>query len=219
MKIFPALMLVIVSALAAHADVVVEQNIESAMMNGKMVMRVKGDLARIDMPSAAGEATILMNFKTGEMTTLLHAQKMAMKSDMKAMKAQAAAIQKAGGVDPSKMEKPKATGTTEKIGEWTADVYEIQAGTVSGKVWSAKDFPNAQLIKDELKKMNEANTSGFDASKMDVPGMVVKSVVSTPVGPMTTTLIKAKQEALADSDFAVPTGYTEMKMPTAPGAP
>lgn len=218
MKAVPAFALLLVSTLAARADIVVEQELQSAMVNGKMVMKVKGDHARIDMPSPAGSATVILNFKTGEMTTLVHAQKMAMKGDLKAMKQMMEAQQKAAGVDPSKVEKPKATGATEKVGEWTADVYELQSAGATGKLWAAKDYPNAQVIKDELKKVTEATATGVDASKMDVPGMIVKSVVKTPGGDVTTTLVKAKEEAVADSEFAIPAGYNEFKMPAAPGA-
>ncbi len=218
MRILHFFTLIIATAVAVHADVVIEQKMESAAVNGIMVMKIKGDQARIDVPSPVGQTTILMNFKTGEMTTLMHAQKLAVKMDLKAMKQQAEAQQKAAGSDTSKIEKPKATGAREKIGEWTADVYEVNVSGMTGKVWAARDYPNVQLFKDEMKKISDASASGFDAAKMDVPGMVVKSEMSTAVGPMTTTLIKAKLEPVAASEFAIPPGYTEMKMPTVPGA-
>lgn len=219
MKLLPILALFAITAWNAHADVVIEQKLESAMVNGNMIMKIKGDQARIDMPSPAGQVTVLMNIKTGDMTTLMHAQKIAMKMNMNAMKAQSEAAQKAAGIDPSKVEKPKATGTTEKVGEWTADVYDFNAGGTTGKIWAAKDYPNAQILKDELKKLSAASSSGFDPNKLDVPGMVVKSQMTTPAGPVTSTLVKATQEPVADSEFSIPAGYNEMKMPTAPGAP
>jgi hypothetical protein len=218
MKLLPFLALTIATVLTAHADVVIEQKVESAMTNGSMIMKIKGDQARIDMPSPAGQVTVIMNIKTGDLTTLMHAQKMAMKMNMNAVKQQSEAAQKAAGLDPSKMEKPKATGATEKIGEWTADVYEFNAGGATGKIWAAKDFPNAQALKDELKKLSAASSSGFDPNKMDVPGMIVKSQMNTPAGAVTSTLVKAAQTPVADSEFAIPTDYNEMKMPTAPGA-
>jgi hypothetical protein len=213
MKVFllRAVMLVAL-ALAAHADVLVEQNLESPQANGKVVTKVKGDQARLDMPSPAGEATFLMNFKTGEVITLVHAAKMMVKGDLKAMKQQSEMAQKASGIDLSKMETPKATGTTEKVGEWTAELYEIQGGKY--KIWAAKDYPDAQAIKNELKRVGEAMSLGVDLSKLDVPGMTVKSVMTTPIGPVTVTLIKASQDPLPAADFAVPAGYNEFK----PGA-
>ncbi len=215
MKHLPCLALLLLISALARADVVVEQKMESAAMNGNMVMKIKGDQARMDMPSPAGEVTVIMNVTSGEMTTLMHAQKMSMKMNINALKQQTEAMQKQSGFDPSKMEKPKATGVTEKVGDWTAEVYEFSLGSSTGKLWVAKDFPNAQSIKDQMKKLSAANSSGFDPSKLDVPGMVVKTQMTTPVGAMTTTLVKAVEAPVADSEFTLPTGYQEMKIPGA----
>jgi hypothetical protein len=218
MKRLPLLALCLAASAASHADVFVEQKIESAALNGNMVMKVKGDQARMDMPSPAGEVTVIMNVATGEMTTLMHTQKMSMKMNLNAIKQQTEAAQKQSGVDPSKLEKPTATGVMEKVGEWTAEIYEFKLGGVTGKLWVAKDFPNAQSIKDQMKKLNAANAGGFDPNKMEVPGMIVKTQMTTPVGAMTTTLLKAEETPVAETEFALPTGYQEMKMPTPPGA-
>jgi Domain of unknown function (DUF4412) len=204
----------------AHADIVIEQKMESAMINGNVTMKVKGDNARMDMPNPlGGNVTTMMNFKSGEMVTLMHAQKMAMKMNLSDIKKQQEAGQKALGIDPAKMEKPKATGQKEKIGDYDAEVYEMNQGGMQAKLWVAKDFPNAQSIKDQMMKVSSSmGGAGFDPSKIDVPGMVVKSEMNTPVGKMTVTLVKAKEEPVADSEFTQPEGYQEMKMPTLPGA-
>ena len=82
------------------------------MINGNVTMKLKGDHARMDMPNPlGGNVTTLMDFKSGDMVTLMHAQKMAMKMNMNEVKKQQEAGQKALGIDPSKMEKPKSTGT------------------------------------------------------------------------------------------------------------
>ena len=48
---------------------------------------------------------------------------------------------------------------------------------------------------------------------MDVPGMVVKYEMTTPFGPMVSTLVKATEQPVADSEFVVPQGYSEMAAP------
>ena len=215
MKKFFVIAPVILASFIARADVIIEQKMESAVMNGNMTMKIKGDNARMDMPSpVGGNVTVIMNTKSGDMTTLMHAQKMAMKMNMNDAKKQI----EASGIDPSKTEKPKATGVSEKVGEWTADVYEFNMSGMTGKIWAAKDFPNAKSIKDQMAKMSAASAGGFDVSKLDVPGMVVKTQMTTPVGAMTTTLVKASESPVEDSEFVIPTGYNEMKMPTFPGS-
>ena len=90
---------------------------------------------------------------------------------------------------------------------------------MDAKLWVAKDFPNAQAIKDQMMKLSSSmGGAGIDPSKVDVPGMVVKSEVNTPVGKMTVTLVRAKEEPVEDAEFKQPEGYQEMKMPTLPPA-
>ena len=219
MKLILRLVPLFLAAVFARADIIIEQKIESAMMNGNVTMKLKGERARMDMPSPlGGNVTTLMDFKSGDMITLLHQQRMAMKLNLADVKKQQEAGQKALGVDPSKMEKPTATGKMEKVGDFDAEIFEMNQGTLQAKLWIAKDFPNAKSIKDQMMKLSSAmGGAGFDPSKVDVPGMVVKSEVSTPVGKMTITLVKAKEEAVDEKEFEKPEGYQEMQMPKLPG--
>jgi hypothetical protein len=206
----------IIAVAFARADVVIEQKMESAFMNGSMIMKIKGDQARMDMPTgAAGAITVLVDSKGGTMTTLMHAQKMAMKLNLADAKKQAEKAQKASGVDPAKIEKPKATGQKEKIGEWDAEVYEFDAGAgTKGKLWVAKDFPNHKAITEQMNKLSAATGgAGFDPSKFDLGGMVVKTEMNTQAGKMTMTVVKVKEEAVADTEFKAPEGYQDLKLP------
>ena len=218
MKSLLRLVPLILAAALARADIVVEQKMESAVINGNVTMKLKGDKARMDMPSpVGGNVTTLMDFKSGDMVTLMHEQKMAMKMNLADVKKQQEAGQKALGVDPSKVEKPKSTGQKEKIGEYDTEIFEMNQGALQAKLWIAKDFPNAETIKQQMMKLSSSmGGGGIDPSKIDVPGMVVKSEVSTPVGKMTITLVKAKEEPVDDKEFVQPEGYQEMKMPTLP---
>lgn len=216
MNTLPAIALIVLSVLTAHADIVIEQDMVSEAITGKVVTKMKGDLIRMDLPSPAGQMTSIINFKTGEMTNILHAYKRIVKADLNATKKLLEAKLKADGA-LAKVDKPQATGVTETIGQWTADVYEFRSAGMNGKLWVVKDFPNAETIRKEMKKINEASSSRVAPSDMDVPGMVVKSTVVTTAGSMsTTTLVKAREEAVADSEFTLPAGYTELKMQ--PGA-
>ncbi len=216
---------ILFAAAIARADIVIEQKMESSMLTGNVTMKVKGDNARMETPTPlGGSALVLMNFKTGEMTTFtaIQGQKIAMKMNLEALKKQQEAGQKMLGVDPSKIEKPKSTGQKEKVGDYDTEIFEMNLGALQSKLWIAKDFPNAQAIKDQMMKISSSmGGAGFDPSKVDVPGMVVKSEVNTPAGKMTITLVKAKEEAVDDKEFVKPEGYKEMEMPKlpTPGAP
>lgn len=86
--------------------------------------------------------TVLWDFETGENIMLMSAQKMAVKG---AMKPNAA---------PGGLPKPKATGVTEKVGPYTAEIYEVTAGSTTQKIWVARDYPKAEVLKTEMKKMS-----------------------------------------------------------------
>lgn len=197
------------------ADVTVVQTLDSAMMKGEMVMKVKGDKARTDMPAGMmGNMTVLMDVKSGESVTLMHAAKMMLR--MKTGDAMAAA---AAAMDSAKIQKPKATGQKEKVGTWETEIFEAETGTGPARMWVTKDFPNYAAIQKELKRISEATTKGktFDPSNFDMGGMVVKLEMSSPVGKIVTTLVRADTEVLEAKEFEVPQGYTEQKLPAIPG--
>ncbi len=201
--------------ISSRADVTVVQTLDSAMMKGEMVMKVKGDKARTDMPAGMmGNMTVLMDVKAGESITLMHGPKMMLR--MKTGDAMAAA---AAAVDATKIQKPKATGQTEKVGAWDAEVFEAETGMGPARMWVAKDFPNYAAVQKELKRISDATTKGktFDPSNFDMGGMVVKSEMSSPVGKIISTLVRVDTKSLDAREFEVPQGYTEQKMPAIPG--
>jgi hypothetical protein len=201
--------------ISSRADVTVVQTLDSAMMKGEMVMKVKGDKARTDMPAGMmGNMTVLMDVKAGESITLMHGPKMMLR--MKTGDAMAAA---AAAVDATKIQKPKATGQTEKVGAWDAEIFEAETGMGPARMWVAKDFPNYAAVQKELKRISEATTKGktFDPSNFDMGGMVVKSEMSSPVGKIISTLVRVDTKSLDAKEFEVPQGYTEQKMPAIPG--
>jgi hypothetical protein len=201
--------------MSSRADVTVVQTLDSAMMKGEMVMKVKGDKARTDMPAGMmGNMTVLMDVKAGESITLMHGPKMMLR--MKTGDAMAAA---AVAVDAAKIEKPKATGQKEKVGVWDTEVFEADTGMGPARMWVAKDFPNYAAVQKELKRISEATTKGrtFDPSNFDMGGMVVKSEMSSPVGKIISTLVRVETKNLDAKEFEVPQGYTEQKMPAIPG--
>ncbi len=204
--------------LLVRADIVLEQKLESQMMNGAITTKLKGDQVRIDSPSPiGGTQTTIIDNKSGDMTTLMHAQKMAMKMNMSVIKKQAEAAQKSMNIDPAKMEKPKATGTKEKVGDWDSEVYEFNVGGMASKLWVAKDFPNYKAINDKMTALSSQMSGGMmDPAKFDLGGMVVKTETNTPVGKLTTTLVSAKEQPVEASEFAIPQGYKEMQMPQMP---
>ncbi len=202
----------LLAAVIARADVVIEQKVESPFLTGPMTIKIKGDLMKIDspMPGGAGNVTSIVDLNKNQATTLMHAQKMAMTMDLSTVKKQAADLS-------NKTEKPKPTGAKEKVGDWNTEVYEVNVGGMAMKLWSTKDFPNTAAIKDQMSKLAKGAVAGMDPSQFEVPGIVVKTEMGTAQGKITSTVVSVKEAPVADSEFAIPADYQKMAMPSLPG--
>jgi hypothetical protein len=54
------------SIMAARADLVLQQNVESSMINGTITTQIKGDKIRVDMPSSPqGAMSTIMDLSSG----------------------------------------------------------------------------------------------------------------------------------------------------------
>jgi hypothetical protein len=187
----------------SFADLVMKQSIDGPA-KGEVTMVVKGDRIKIDM---AGQVTSVIDNKTKDSFTLMHAQKMIMKVDGAQMKGQMDQAKAAAGAATL-----KPTGEKEKVGEYDCEIYDFSsAGTIT-KMWIAKDYPGFAGMKAEMEKLM---AQGDDTKVIDFPGMVVKSVIDIGGQKMTNTLISVKSENVDESAFAIPEGYQEMKMPGA----
>src|SRR4051794_34880421 len=98
MKFFAHLTALLFAAAAAHADLVVVENVVSPNINGDVVIKVKDDRARIDMENARlGKTTFLKDLKANETSMLIHGTKHVLKISAAQLKAQIEAKQKDAG--------------------------------------------------------------------------------------------------------------------------
>ena len=207
---------VLLTAFAVRADVIITQKMESDRMNGEITMKIKGEKGRVDLPSGpAGAVSMIIDGATGDVSNVIHGQKMVIKMGAAQFKSAVEQAKKATG--DAAVEKPKATGTKEKVGEWDTEIFETKTGGQTGRIWVAKDFPNAAKIKAEMMKISKATGQGaMDAATMDLPGMPVKAEINTAAGKMTMTITKVVEQPVDAAEFEVPKDYKEMAMPAIP---
>lgn len=194
---------------SARADIVIEQTIESsAQPTSKMSMKIKGDKVRTDI---GDQMTTIMDMKTFDSTTLMHANKISVKGNGAQIKAasEAATAQAAAEM------KPVNTGKTEKVGGYDCEVWTVEVAGSKITMWAAKGYPDYSAIKAELEKMAKLSPQAPNPMAA-IDGMVLKTVAEVAGAKMTTTLDSAKKTDIADSEFNVPTGYQEMNVPGAP---
>lgn len=214
------------SLAAARADLVMQENVDSAMMSGIVTTQIKGNQIRKDMPSSPqGAMSTIMDLNSGDQIVLMHQQKMAMKISGATVKQMAENMIKAqpnGGTNaPPKF---TDTGKTEKVGHYDAEIYTwTSPDGAKQTVWVAKNFPNYSKIKAQLDKLNDSPVAqigrGLTPDDRTLPGMVVKTQMEMNDQKVTTTLVSVKEQPVDASVFQAPKDYQSIAQPAQPGGP
>lgn len=205
----------------ASADWVIESNVESAKANGLMIIKVKGDKMRMDIPNERiGAVSSVVDTKTGDTLQIVHAQKAAMKIDGEAMKKMVASSRDKTGFKDDDSREIKPTGEKEKVGEYDCEIYTWTNGTVSKRYWVAKDHPQAAVLKDLEKRMRSGFLGGLQIGPDTtvLAGTVIKTETTGPTGKTLTLIKTVKEQELDAKEFEVPEGYQTMTPPVPPGA-
>ena len=201
---------------SARADLTIVQKVEGAGSLPEMTMKIKGEKVRIE---ATPEVTSIYDGKTGEMINIINSQKMVMR--MSADQAKAAAAMAGNqlatqGVKPGEKVKLTATGKKEKISGHETEEYVAETPSYKASYWVAKNYPQADSI---MKQLQATNSEAWNASSMgmpdfrDFPGLPLRTNVSMGGQNYSTTITAVKLDPVPDSEFTVPQGYQEMKMP------
>ncbi|MFN2508115.1 MAG: DUF4412 domain-containing protein [Chthoniobacterales bacterium] len=218
MKRSPALLLFLAlfTPVAARADLTLVQQVEGGGPITQVTMKIKGDKVRMD---AGPSVSSVMDIKTGEALSIMHEQKIVMRMSAAQAKAATAAMMPAitgEASQPAAKPKVTATGKKETINGYEAEEYVAESPGYKASYWIAKKYPQADAILKQLQATASAAASLGPMGMPDVrdlPGLPIRTNVSTSGMQVVSTLSAAKQDPLSDSDFAVPTGYQEMKMP------
>jgi uncharacterized protein DUF4412 len=201
--------------LTARADLTIVQSVEGAAQNGDVTVKIKGDKERLDAPS---QPTRIIDGKTGEMVDLMNEQKTFVRISAEQMKPAAESIEKFNADKPNAA-KPKLTRTGKKqtISGYETEEYVYETMRFKASFWVATNYPDAAGI---LKQLQAPVSSAWKPSNMGMPdyrdfaGLPLKTVISIGSTEVTTTITSLKQDSLSDAEFAVPSGFQEMKRPT-----
>lgn len=203
-------------ATSVCADWVVVQKATAEGKTEEILIRIKGEQTRLD---AGKEMSIIAGAADGQMTMLMHQQKMMMRLNADTLKGVMALAGAAFGADQA-VAKPVATGMKEKVGAYDCEVFTWTGKMGTGKFWVASDFPGYQALnaaQDKLMKAMGNPASAFAPQASDFPGMVIKSEMQVMGKSNISELVSAKEEDVDAAIFTLPTDYQEMKMPGLPG--
>ena len=222
MKLSLALAALCLASGVVRADLVIVQQIDGMGQSGQMTMKIGPEKIRTDMSPAV---SMLTDIKTGDVTTIMHAQKAYMIVPAATSKAMAdemrKLIQMTGA--PTTPGTLVATGSTEKINGYTATIYSYNSGFIKGTYWVSNQFPNWQAVTGALNEFQKGGladmTKAFAPDLSTLPGAPVKTEMEINGQKMVTQLLSATDQKVDPADYQVPAAYTQMTLPPLPAMP
>ena len=204
--------LALVCAAGVRADLITQQQIVTPNYTGVAAIMIKSTRIRMDTYVGQPQAlSTITDLNTGETITLLHTQKLYLKSPGQLMKQ----ARPAGTV--SRAPVPQPTGKTQKVGNYDTELYMwTNSRGITGTVWVAKNDPEYARIRTDYAVLDK--TAGADTDMTPalsaLPGMVVRSQVTGGGQTITLALISAQEGPLDASLFGIPRDDREVLRPT-----
>ncbi len=199
----------------ARADLTLTQQMETPQGGQPALVhtKIKDGKIRTDV---GRDITAIIDSRTGDTTSLLHAQKAVVKLSGADIKAAQASLSKEAGETP---EAPKPTGRKETISGFECEEYVSTFNGQKIEVWLAKNVPDLDEIYEQLSALRAS--SGPESQWFTDPnlkGIPIRTIAEVPgAGKATITLVSINRDPLPASDFEIPGGYQEIKMPAIPG--
>lgn len=214
-RVLSLLLVLLAGVAAATAGVVIVQEAEQrdGPMPGRttLTMKLSGERARMDMGK---EISSIVDFKSGSITSLMHAQKLAMALP-------ASAVEAARKAAEGKHDKPdlKPTGRKETISGFACEEY---TGTIQGmdvSYWITRDLRSQEAVLRQMSALS-GNANPFQgalADGGDFPGFPIRTTIKTPqMGTSTMTVLSVTETEVPESEFTVPADYQTMAAPAIP---
>lgn len=204
--------LIVGCSLSARADFTIVQKVEGKGEAKEIVLKIKGDKIRME---ASPQVTMIVDGRTGDMITLMNAQKKIVRISGDKTKAIADMAAKYSGTTSEKT-RIVATGKKMTINGYEAEEYIGESKAFKAHYWIAPSFPNGAEIMKQLQAIVPAAWTDLAKGVMDyrdLPGFPLRTEVNLGDGDVISTLVAIKTDALSEADFVPPKDFTEMKLP------
>src|SRR3954471_12732210 len=198
--------LIVGFSLSARADFTIVQKVEGKGEAKEIVIKIKGDKIRLE---ASPHVTLIVDGRTGDMITLMNAQKRIIRISGDKSKAIAEMAAKYKGTTSEKT-KIVATGKKMTLNGYEADEYIAESKAFKAHYWIAPDFPNSAEILKQLQAIIPAAWTDLAKGMMDyrdLPGFPLRIQVNLGDGDIISSLVAVKTDALADADFVAPKDF------------
>jgi hypothetical protein len=171
----------------ASADLVMVSETKIGEVKSLTTMSISGSMMRTDNGTGT---SVIIDTKTGDRTTLMHEQKMAVKVDMAQLKALAGANPPAPG--PESVTKITAMGQKQKIDGYDCELYLSENMGTKVSRWIAKDYPGYDKLKAELAAVQNINPTGV--KQPELPGMALKTEYTANGLTVVTSLVSLREQ-------------------------
>jgi hypothetical protein len=195
----------VLSITAVQADLVMDLNWGSPMI--KVTTKIKRDKILFDIYVNENKGgSLIADLKTGDYFDIQHWSKKIIKNSL---------IPTNYTNDFEKTASPKFQdiGKTEMLNGYEAEIYEWKnLDGITEKLWVAKNYPNFEVIKKDLEKLDKFNDKKWILNFGSLSGMPLKLLIPDKDGNaqgrgLTFTLLSAKEEPIDDSVFELPKDY------------
>ena len=217
MKILFPLCAALAVILPVRADLTLTQDVQQGTTKMTITTKVKGQKIRVE---ANPKVSAITDTATGETTTLMHDQKVAMTIPAETLNDLKKQLTGAGADQADEKTPPfKATGNKKTVSGFACEEYVAE--TKEGKIiaWITQDIPGGEELFTELTSAaGDANPYKGLPDFSGLKGFPVQTIIQSPGADDTTlTVVNLKRDALPDSEFKVPSDYKKMAMPSIPG--
>jgi len=183
------------------ADLTLVNETEFNGLKSRTTMRIKGNKVRSDNDTTS---SVIMNTATGEMTTLVHEQKMIIKTNTRELEALSAKTNESSKI-PVNVSTVTATGKMETVDGHECEIYLVKNLDTVVKMWVAKNYPGQEKIRTELKVLTRMSSES--TKQPDVPGIALKTEFEQQGMKFTTTLVSIKSNPVNEAHFTIPAEY------------
>ncbi len=205
----------IVQKLQTDGMPVAAQNTAEKPKDSTMTMFVKGQKARIDLPSS--EMSSIIDSKQGKMYTLIHKQKQVMVISLDDLK-KGMALAKQAGKGDTKAE-IKKTGKVAVIQGYKCAEYDFIGGGENAariKCWITEEVDDSEM--EGIRSFADQMGGMLGFNDVQKPkGMVIRAETIINLGGRDVTsrseVMSIKRDPVADSLFVIPADYKTMEMP------
>lgn len=137
------LTLLLTASSVTRADITLVQDTLLNGIRSRTTMWIKGDKMRTHKNTTS---SVIIDVATGDMTTLVHEQKMFFVNNTKQLEALAA---RASGAQDAELTQTQltATGQIEKVDGYDREIILSENQGMLARIWVAKDYANVNLLR------------------------------------------------------------------------